>query len=404
MILYIFNQFLFDNSGFSKRCQKEIKILSKYEKVIVICRKSNHYGANIEINNVEILNFNHKIPLFTKHKRYISFLDEFYRTFLLYINLLLFFIKLGKKINFKDVSMLYVINSPLTFSLICFIFSKAKYIKQTVLEFHDLEPEMAKHVKKINGLNFVLFIEYFMEKYLCHKFKKIVVTNSIQKNKLIERTKIEKDKIFVLPNTIQINKNLKVKNKKDLINGIDEKDFVVGYLSTLDYDYTVDGLIALLEKIKPTISKYNKIKLVIIGNGIGLKSIKAIIKKFDLNNNVILLGKLKDTENLLAYFDIGIIPWLKSAFSETILPTKLFEYLESNTTTIVPDFGDFPNVINNNVNGMTFDSIDNLISKIIDLYLNPHKKLKFAVSGFKLFSQKYSLDYFTNNYIKFLNL
>ncbi len=405
MIIYIFNNYFLDESGFSKRCKKEIDILSKIDDIQLICRKSN-IDNQIYINKyreIKINYFNLSTKLLETPSEYKTVFYEIYRTIRMFQSLSIVLLKSiwkNKKKNLK----IYIVNSPITLSLFCLIFARIFGVSKTIIEFHDLEPEMAINIKNLNENSFVLKVEYFLEKYLCSNFSKIIVTNKIQAKILENRTKIKENKIFVLPNTLN---KLIIKNysKKLLLPiGIKKNDFVIGYISTLTFDYTFKGLIEFIKYATDFLNKNFDIKVVVIGGGDGLSRVKNIINKLHLNKSIILTGKIKHAEYIMSRLDLCVIPWEENDFTKTIVPTKLFEYLAYKKTVIVPDFKSFKEVIINNLNGLTYSSVNDLIKKIQYLKFNKTQREVLAENGYKDFINKFSLEHYKKNYLNFINL
>ncbi|HSW89035.1 MAG TPA: glycosyltransferase [Candidatus Saccharimonadales bacterium] len=405
MMLYIFNNYFFDDSGFSKRCKREIDILSQTEDISLLCRKGKNNNAYYEnkYRRISLSFFDPKMPLLETPNKYKTGLYEIYRTVKLYKSLAsILYKKITKN---KNASItIYVVNSPMTLSVFCLCFAKIFRIKNTILEFHDLEPEMAMHMKKLDRKNLVVSIEYFLERFLCNVYNKIIVTNRIQKDILSKRTDTSKEKFFILPNTMQYAEYLDKVSETIHVKNINKNDFVVGYISTLSFDYTVKGICTLLEKISPFFSPYPNIKFIIIGDGEGIEKIKKIITDYSIGTNVLLTGKIKKVESVLKRVNVCIIPWENDMFTQTILPTKLFEYLAAKKPVIVPNFGEFTEIIKNNKNGLLYNTYTDLITKIIELKNNEQKAKKIAEAGYKTYLNHFDLIHYEKRYREFLHI
>ncbi|HSW96459.1 MAG TPA: glycosyltransferase family 4 protein [Candidatus Saccharimonadales bacterium] len=380
-------------------------MLSQKEEIIILCRKNgnNKIPQENKYKKIQVVFFDPKIQLLETPSRYKTVFYELYRTVKLYKSLAIVLYK-QIKMNKRSSLALYVVNSPLTLSVFCLFFARIFTINNTILEFHDLEPEMAIHIKKLKKRSIIISIEYFLEKFLCKFYKKIIVTNKIQKDILSKRTGTSKKKIFVLPNTINHSDFLSNSSEKVTLKNIKKNDFVIGYISTLSFDYTVVGICSLLKKISPVVSKYPDIKFLIVGDGDGVKKIKEVIENCRIEANVLLTGKISNVENILSRINVCIIPWEKNVFTQTILPTKLFEYLSAKKPVIVPDFGGFTEVIKPNKNGLRFNSNSDLISKIIELKNDNNKMVRISENGYKTFIKYFDLVHFENNYREFLHI
>lgn len=405
MILYIFNNYFLDDSGFSKRCKREIDMLSKKDNMLIICRENAQKKKNYKINNKEIpiMTFNPSLQLLETPSKYTYICYEVYRTIKLYISLYAILHVSFKKNKNKPI-IVYVVNSPLTLSFFCFIFSKLYSVRQTILEFHDLEPEMAMHIKKLKKGNIILTVEFYLEKFLCKAYSKIIVTNAVQRDILQKRTGIPQDKLFILPNSI-----FKEEYKHSIKDAysfptIKKNDFVVGYISTLVFDYTFSGLVDILKKMIMHFSDDSNLKFLIVGEGKGLDFIREIIRKYKLENNILLSGKTNNVAAFLHRMDICLIPWKENPFTLSILPTKLFEYMAAEKLVIAPDFGTFPDVIKNNKNGILYESEDDLSNKILSIQKEERKRKNLAKNAYTSFVSYYELHHFEEKYINFLSL
>lgn len=401
MILYIFNETFFYNGGFSKRCQREVKILSQHEKVIVISREEKIVNQAYVTNNLEFAPFFTNCRSIETTKKYSTGFYEIFENMKLLFPLLKKVYQVARKYSDIDKELkIYVISSPMTVPLFCLFIIKFLRIKDSVLEFHDLEPEMAIHIKKLKRNSFVLKIEYFLEKLLCQQYAKIIVTNAQQAKILIARNGIVETKIFVFPNTVS--KEQYQQEKKTKI--VRKKKFIIGYISTFRFGYTFLGLCEFIEKMNLFFKKYQDIEFVIIGNGEGMHKIKATIAKYNLETQVVILGNITDVSGMLSTLDVGIIPWIQEGFSDSILPTKLFEYLAAEVAVIVPDFGVFPEIIKNNENGLLFSTINDLVQKVVELKEDSKKRNILAKNGYTSYIHSYSLNHYTKEYRAFLHL
>lgn len=402
MILYILNGYINDNAGFSKRCQREIDMLSEVEEITVISRKDKKNKPTYENKKAVFIYFDVDTSLVENPKKYFSGFYEMYRNAKLFFPFIISLFTVVKKLlHDKKKIKIYVVSSPMTIALYTLCIIKLFKLQDTILEFHDMEPEMAKHMKHLSLNSSILKIEYFLEKVLCKFYKKIVVTNHVQAAILTQRTGIGVDKLFVLPNSLTNKEYQLLLEQKKTRNKIKET-FIVGYIATLRFDYAFLGVCDLIVSMKDVLHKHPEIILTILGDGEGIKIIKNVIQKYQLEKNVQLLGKVDNVASLLATFDVGVIPWNKDDFATTILPTKLFEYLAAAVPVIVPNFGAFPGFIADHKNGLTYSSSEDLVNKIILLKNNEAERIKLAKNGNDSFLSQYKLNYYSKPYTHFI--
>lgn len=371
MILYIFNNYFPDSSGFGKRCFKEIEILSAENDITVICRKNPGEKKldQLKIGSklINIIKYDVRSNVMERTgKSYISVLYELTRNLNLVLGLSKAILNfLWKNRNQKNIKV-YSVVSPLTVPLLAFMFAKAFRASPHVIEFHDLEPELAMHIKGLKRESAVVKIEFWLEKLLCKSFKKIIVTNDTQAKRIAYRTGINLNKILVIPNSLQVEENIVVVGDIRKKYGFDKSDFIVGYVSNFSYNYTIAGVIQLFNYIGKNNIDLKNIKFLLVGDGDGLKLIKESIKKNNLHKNAMLIGRVKNVSEVISIFDVGMIPWVKDGVSETILPTKLFEYMQARKYTIAPEFGEFE-ITQSKFNILhMYDTIEGLVARILN--------------------------------------
>jgi len=411
MIIYIFNNYFPDNSGFAKRCKMEIDVLSKMDDIIILCRKNKAKETPFyksPFKKIFIERFNNNNRLMERPRAYKHVFYEVSRNIGLIVaiakklNAVLSSIKKIVEIN-KNIKI-YAVSSPLTVPLVVFLIGKMHRVSLEVLEFHDLEPELAKHIKKIDDKSIVMRIEYFLEKFLCNVYHKTVVTSDSQAKRIINRTKIESNRMCVIPNTV-VNSYLSKSKNKDIRNkyGIEKNDFLIGYVSTFYYDYTVLGMAKVLHCIPKLLPIIPSLKIILVGDGDGLSQLKQIVNELGLDKNVIFTGKVKNVSEILKIIDVALIPWEKDEMTLTILPIKLFEYMKAKKPVVGPNFGEIKSAIEAGKFGILYDSMNDLINKII--VLNKSRKLRSDLgnAAYRVYKTKYKNGDYSKKLTNFLN-
>jgi glycosyltransferase involved in cell wall biosynthesis len=411
MILFIFNGYFPDNTGFGLRCKREIDAISKSQQVVVICRKKpgaiekseyiTPFGKKIGLNR-----FSSSRPLIETPKKYIPIIYELLRNTVILIKLSIVLIR-QHIINRHNEIKIFSTASPLIIPLMCLIISKIFRSVAEVVDIHDLEPELAKHIKKLSENSIIMKIEYIIERLVCRSFKKVIVTTEGQKNKLMQRTGKSANMILSLPNTIDIrdyNFTNTNRDKYRKLFGLKDSDFVVGYVSNITYDYTYDGLLEIINKITVIKAIIPNIKFIIAGDGQGIFNLKESIKKHLAENYFILLGRIVPIENVLTVCDVGIVPWKKTFMTETMLPTKLFEYMLAKIPVIVSNFGELSKLMDEAKCGFTYCNNKQLTNTLSTLNSNREICRNFGEKGFK-YIQIFNSEYYYNNiYVEFLKL
>lgn len=138
-------------------------------------------------------------------------------------------------------------------------------------------------------------------------------------------------------------KNKKLKKKF----GITEKDKVITFAGTL---YNFSGLDRVLNYYAKHKKNYKDLKFLIIGHGQQEKTLKSIIKKDNIDNNVIMTGFVQ-YEKLAHYLnlsDICINPFEINKITDIIFPGKIYQYLACEKPVIATKLSGLIDIFPNN--------------------------------------------------------
>lgn len=194
-------------------------------------------------------------------------------------------------------------------------FCKKKYNIRGFLMLKDIFPQNAVDLQMFSKKSLIYKFFRYQEKQL-YKISDLIGCMSEGNLKyLLRNNDIDKSKIFIFPNSIQINKdNLKKKKESNIT------EFIFG--GNLGKPQNIDGLLQLIKSLED----YELAKFTIIGNG----SEKEKAKLFSSRNYEFheFLPKSKYDEILLNA-DIGIIS-LDPRFTIPNIPSKLQSYMNLN--------------------------------------------------------------------------
>ena len=129
-----------------------------------------------------------------------------------------------------------------------------------------------------------------------------------------------------------------------------------------------------------------------------LNSLKSLLKKYKLENNIFFLGSRLDVSKELKSSDIGILVSTEEGFSNSLL-----EYLSYSLPVIATDVGGNSEIVKNGVNGFLIKSNDSahfsqVLTNLVD---DNNLRFIFSKSGHKLASNNYSLDKCVTKYLEF---
>ena len=230
------------------------------------------------------------------------------------------------------------------------------------------------------------------------KFDQIVAVSEKIKEEMLNK-KIPGNKISVIDNGIDLDRFQEISSadsiKKEF--AIAEEDIVIGSIGNLGYE---KGQVYLLQAAKEIIAKNDKVKFLIVGDGILRKELENKAIEYGLTNHIIFTGIRKDIPQLLSLMNIFVLPSIREG-----LPMVLLEALASRTPVIATKVGAVPKLISNNLTGILIDPGDiSAIALAIDaLIKNADKAKRLAENGYKRVEKEFSSEAMCDRYIKLYN-
>lgn len=156
---------------------------------------------------------------------------------------------------------------------------------------------------------------------------------------------------------------------------IDEEKFLVGTIAEL---HPIKGLDILVDAIK-SIELNIDAQFVIIGEGDFRKELEEQIKKYNLENKVILLGFLDNAAKYLKAFDLFILPSRSEALALVILESGL-----SEVPVIATKVGGIPEIISNDLFGKIIESENSKsLAEAIKNSINNYEQTKLTAQNLK---------------------
>jgi glycosyltransferase involved in cell wall biosynthesis len=220
-----------------------------------------------------------------------------------------------------------------------------------------------------------------IERFAFEKATLISVVSEITKKQIIELGAKE-DKIILNPNGVDPNK-FSPEVKGDTIRqelGLIEY-FVVGFIGTFTKWHGVE---TLFEAAVEVVSKNEKIKFLLIGDG-NLKSVLELrTEQLNLKDKIIFTGIIPHDKApfYLAACDVLVSPHLGFESGERFFgsPTKLFEYMAMGKPIIASDLEQIGQIIKDEINGLKFKpgNANELANQILRLFENPQLREKLG--------------------------
>ena len=197
------------------------------------------------------------------------------------------------------------------------------------LDLHENRPEIMKFYKHVNSFLGKLLIypskwKNAEEKY-CKESNKVVVVTDLAKNELVERTKINKDKVLVFSNSVSksfyTNTNIDNRIIKKYSNS-----FVLLYLGNTSKRR---GLETVLKAVPEIVKSITNFKLVIVGSSSYDQELIELAKSYNILKYIDFEGW--KNENLFPSYikaaHLGVSPLNNNLHHHTTYANKLFQYM-----------------------------------------------------------------------------
>lgn len=129
--------------------------------------------------------------------------------------------------------------------------------------------------------------------------------------------------------------------------GLGEHDAVIGIVSKLWEGKGHDLLIRAFEKIR---KEKQHARLVIVGEGYLMESLKTQVRQLELSDGVIFTGFLEDVPRIIATFDVAVLPSYFEGMGRVLLEAMAMEKPVVGTRV-----GGIPDLIEEGLNGYLVD-------------------------------------------------
>jgi glycosyltransferase involved in cell wall biosynthesis len=207
--------------------------------------------------------------------------------------------------------------------------------------------------------------------------------------------KIDLSKIYVIHNGIDID---------DFKNDGDSRELLKQKLA-IPLNHNVIGIVAGLRPMKRHITflraaqrilrERNDVDFVVVGDGPLRGDLEALSDEFGISWHIHFVGWQEDIVPFLSLFDIGVNCSANEGLSNAIM-----EYMACGVPCVVSKAGGNEELIENGVNGLTFE-LDNdreLASSIIGLLDDKPKQQEYAERAREIIAYEFSIQKMTANY------
>lgn len=198
---------------------------------------------------------------------------------------------------------------------------------------------------------------------------------------------ISQDKVKVIYNAIDTSELIE---KKDLHKKycIPEDHSIIGCVGYLipnrGYDFMIEAFSRILRD-RP------KCKLLIVGGGKTkiVDQLNKLVHFLGIQDRVIFTGATKDAKEIIAGFDVFVLPYRTEALGRTLLEAWL-----AKTPVIATNTGGIDKVIKHSYNGMlvSYGDLDTLESTIISVLVDNELKEKLIKEGYTTVKEKFDIS------------
>lgn len=246
-------------------------------------------------------------------------------------------------------------------------------------------------------------IRYLEQKTIDNVDSIVVISDNLEKE-LIGRN-IDKDKINIVYNGVDIKKFRNVEKNMDIIKKYNlENNIVLGYIGSV---IKLEGLRFLIEAFSIIKQQKNNVKLLIVGNGSELENLIKLAQEKGVRDDIVFTGYV-DHKGIIDYYsviDIFVLPRLNSRVSNLVTPLKPLEIMSMGKPIVASDVGGITEIIQDNETGVVFESenIESLYKKCLYLIDNESERNRIANNAIEWVGRNRSWEININSYIKIYN-
>ncbi len=167
-------------------------------------------------------------------------------------------------------------------------------------------------------------------------------------------------------------------------------DAVIGIVSKL---WEGKGHTVLIEAFKKIKDEIQEAKLVIVGEGYLYDRLRNLVNENDLNDSVLFTGFQKDVSEIVATFDVAVLPSFFEGMGRVLLEAMAME-----KPVVASRVGGIPDLVENGVNGLltTSGNVNELFEAIIRLLRDKTLAVKMGLAGRQKVTDQFSADTMVN--------
>ncbi len=276
-----------------------------------------------------------------------------------------------------------------------------------VLDLHDNMPEIMKlypHLQKFPGKQLISPSKWKVkEEEFIQKADKIITVSQEFIDEVVVRTKMPKDKIVLVPNTVQ---------KSFYVNAVIDEEILKRYKNNFVILYLGDtglrrGLQTAIESMPLLIKKIKNIKLVIVGRNTTDAILKEQVKGLEIENYVDFEGwrNVKLFPSYIVASSVCISPLNRNIQHDVAYANKLFQYMSFSKPVLVSNAIAQKKLIERTNSGLVHEerNADDFANKVLQLYQNEGLQLELGKNGKQFIEEEFCWEKTSEKLIELYN-
>ena len=211
-----------------------------------------------------------------------------------------------------------------------------------------------------------------LESYVFRSADAIVTICEGLKEEIISRG-LSREKITVIPNAVDTARFQYDQKKNEALEsslGLEGKS-VLGFIGSF---YAYEGLTLLLESLGKIVPENNDVRLLLVGGGPQEDELAKLVKKLQISEYVIFVGRVphKDVADYYALIDILVYARTNMRLTDLVTPLKPLEAMAQGKLVLASDVGGHKELIQNGYNGVLFEAgnSDDLVRSVSNMLNN----------------------------------
>ncbi|NQY62261.1 MAG: glycosyltransferase, exosortase A system-associated [Alteromonadaceae bacterium] len=197
-----------------------------------------------------------------------------------------------------------------------------------------------------------------METYVVKKCQAVTAICEGIRQDFVSRG-IKKTKITLIPNAVSVDSFPQITERSpSMLEKLKIGDaFVIGFAGSF---YQYEGIDILIKSLSILKLKGLNIKVLLVGGGVQQQNIESLIKQLDLQDNVILTGRVphEEVKDYYSVMDVTVLPRKSMRLTELVTPLKPLEAMALGVPVIASDIGGHKEIITDNETGFLFKADD----------------------------------------------